>query len=123
MAAVRPGHRGAARPHRAGRAVARSRRRAGDRRRFADAAKHVFTRLYGDAALAAARHADASRAAGVALPALAGLPVTVKDLYDVAGETTMAGSVVCDGEPAATRDAVAVARLRTPVRPSSARPT
>jgi aspartyl-tRNA(Asn)/glutamyl-tRNA(Gln) amidotransferase subunit A len=78
----------------------------------ADAAKHVFTRLYGDAALAAARHADASRAAGVALPALAGLPVTVKDLYDVAGETTMAGSVVCAGEPAATADAVAVARLR-----------
>ncbi|MDM0120138.1 amidase [Variovorax arabinosiphilus] len=79
----------------------------------ADAAKHVFTRLYGDAALAAARHADASRAAGVALPALAGLPITVKDLYDVAGETTMAGSVVCAGEPAATADAVAVARLRT----------
>lgn len=78
----------------------------------ADAAKHVFTRLYGDAALAAARHADAAQRAGVALPALAGLPVTVKDLYDVAGETTMAGSVVCEGEPAATADAVAVARLR-----------
>ncbi|MDP9899984.1 amidase [Variovorax ginsengisoli] len=78
-----------------------------------DAAKHVFTRLYGDAALAAARHADASQRAGVVLPALSGLPVTIKDLYDVAGETTMAGSVVCDGEPAATADAVAVARLRT----------
>lgn len=78
----------------------------------ADAAKHVFTQRYGDAALAAARHADASQRAGVALPALAGLPVTVKDLYDVAGETTMAGSVVCEGEPAATSDAVAVARLR-----------
>lgn len=78
----------------------------------ADAAKHVFTRLYGDAALAAARHADAAQRAGVALPALAGLPVTVKDLYDVAGETTMAGSVVCEGESAATADAVAVARLR-----------
>ncbi|MGJ7490627.1 amidase [Variovorax sp. ZT4R33] len=78
-----------------------------------DAAKNVFTRLYGDAALAAARHADASQRAGVALPALAGLPVTVKDLYDVAGETTMAGSVVCEGEPAAVADAVAVARLRT----------
>ena len=79
---------------------------------FADAAKHVFTRLYGDAALAAARHADASQRAGVALPTLTGLPVTVKDLYDVAGETTMAGSVVCESEPAATADAVAVARLR-----------
>jgi len=77
-----------------------------------DAAKHVFTQLYSDAALAAARHADASQRAGVMLPALAGLPVTIKDLYDVAGETTMAGSVVCAGEPAATADAVAVARLR-----------
>ena len=77
------------------------------------AAQHVFTRVYADAALAAARHADASQRAGVALPALAGLPVTVKDLYDVAGETTMAGSVVCEGEPVATADAVAVVRLRT----------
>ncbi|RZL97400.1 MAG: amidase, partial [Variovorax sp.] len=76
-------------------------------------ARHVFTRLHADAALAAARHADALQRAGVTLPALAGLPVTVKDLYDVAGETTMAGSVVCEGEPAATADAVAVARLRT----------
>ncbi|MET0208891.1 MAG: amidase family protein, partial [Burkholderiaceae bacterium] len=56
-------------------------------------ARHVFTKLHADAALAAARHADAAQRAGVALPALAGLPVTVKDLYDVAGETTMAGSV------------------------------
>ena len=67
-------------------------------------ARYVFTRLYADAALAAARHADAARRAGVALPVLAGLPVTVKDLYDVAGETTLAGSVVCEGEPAAVAD-------------------
>ena len=76
------------------------------------AAQHVFTRLYADAALAAARHADAAQRAGVVLPALAGLPVSVKDLYDIAGETTMAGSVVCAGEPAATADAPPVARLR-----------
>ncbi|MFE8644414.1 amidase [Sphingomonas sp. NCPPB 2930] len=76
------------------------------------AAQHVFTALYADAALAAARHADAAQRAGVALPPLAGLPVSIKDLYDVAGETTQAGSVVCrDGAPAAA-DAVAVARLR-----------
>ncbi|MBT2336369.1 amidase [Variovorax paradoxus] len=79
----------------------------------APAAQHVFTKRYAQAALAAARHADAAQRAGVALPALAGLPVTVKDLYDVAGETTMAGSVVCEGEPAAAADAVAVARLRS----------
>jgi len=79
----------------------------------APAARHVFTALYADAALAAARHADAAQRAGIALPPLAGLPVTVKDLYDVTGETTMAGSVVCQGEPVAAADAVAVARLRS----------
>jgi len=77
------------------------------------AAQHVFTRLYADAALAAARHADAARKAGLELPTLAGLPVSVKDLYDIAGETTMTGSAVCAGEPAAAHDAAAVARLRT----------
>lgn len=76
------------------------------------AAQHVFTRLYADAALAAARHADAACKAGVQLAPLAGLPVSIKDLYDVAGETTLAGSVVRRGEPAATHDALAVQRLR-----------
>ncbi|MDD0810766.1 amidase [Curvibacter sp. RS43] len=76
------------------------------------AAAHVFTRLYPEAALAAARHADAQRAAGVPQGPLAGLPVSIKDLYDVAGETTLAGSVVCRGEPAAQADAPVVARLR-----------
>ncbi|MDQ0069497.1 aspartyl-tRNA(Asn)/glutamyl-tRNA(Gln) amidotransferase subunit A [Variovorax boronicumulans] len=76
-------------------------------------AQHVFTKTYADAALAGARHADAAQKAGVQLGALAGLPVSVKELYDVAGETTMAGSAVCEGEPPAARDAVAVARLRT----------
>ena len=78
----------------------------------APAAQHVFTRLYAQAALAAARHADAALKAGVQLPALAGLPVTIKDLYDVAGETTMAGSVVRRGAAPAAHDSVAVQRLR-----------
>lgn len=78
----------------------------------APAAQATFTRLYGDAALAAARGADALQANGVALPALAGLPVSIKDLYDVAGETTLAGSRVCIGEPPASADAPAVTRLR-----------
>lgn len=76
------------------------------------AAKSVFTKLYPEAALAAARAADASHKAGVILPPLAGLPVSIKDLYGVAGETTMAGSVVCKGEPVQTQDAPVVARLR-----------
>jgi aspartyl-tRNA(Asn)/glutamyl-tRNA(Gln) amidotransferase subunit A len=76
------------------------------------AAAHVFTRLYEAAALEAARHADALARAGVELPPLAGLPVSVKDLFDVAGETTLAGSVLRAGAPAAAADAPAVARLR-----------
>jgi aspartyl-tRNA(Asn)/glutamyl-tRNA(Gln) amidotransferase subunit A len=76
------------------------------------AAKSVFTKMYPEAALAAARAADAAQKAGVAQPALAGLPVSIKDLYGVAGETTMAGSVVCKGEPVQARDAPVVARLR-----------
>lgn len=75
-------------------------------------AEHVFTRLYADAALAAARHADAARQAGVQLPPLAGLPVSIKDLYDVAGETTLAGSVVRRGAAPAAHDCPAVLRLR-----------
>jgi aspartyl-tRNA(Asn)/glutamyl-tRNA(Gln) amidotransferase subunit A len=75
-------------------------------------AKSVFTKMYPEAALAAARAADAAQKAGVAQPALAGLPVSIKDLYGVAGETTMAGSVVCKGEPVQAQDAPVVARLR-----------
>jgi aspartyl-tRNA(Asn)/glutamyl-tRNA(Gln) amidotransferase subunit A len=78
----------------------------------APAAAHVFTALFAEQALAAARQADARMAAGEPLPLLAGLPVTVKDLYDVAGRTTMAGSVLRAGAPAAGHDAAAVARLR-----------
>ena len=76
------------------------------------AAAHVFTARFDVEALAAAKRADAALARGAPLPALAGLPVTVKDLYDIAGRTTMAGSVLRAGRPAAAQDAVAVARLR-----------
>ena len=72
----------------------------------------VFTRLYDAAAMESARHADAMAAAGVPLPALAGLPVSVKDLYDVAGEATWAGSVLRQDAAPAPRDAAAVQRLR-----------
>ena len=76
------------------------------------AAAHVFTTLLADSARAAALEADARLAAGQSLAPLAGLPVTVKDLYDIAGRTTMAGSVLRQGLPPADQDAAAVARLR-----------
>jgi len=78
----------------------------------APAAAHVFTALFADEALAAARTADERLVLGEPLPPLAGLPVSVKDLYDVAGRTTLAGSLLRRGEPPAAQDAAAVARLR-----------
>ncbi|WP_311222015.1 MULTISPECIES: amidase [unclassified Acidovorax] len=66
-----------------------------------------------DAALQAARASDQSRAAGRVPSLLAGLPVSIKDLFDVRGQTTQAGSIgpVSDAQPAAA-DAPTVARLR-----------
>jgi aspartyl-tRNA(Asn)/glutamyl-tRNA(Gln) amidotransferase subunit A len=43
---------------------------------------------------------------------LAGIPVSIKDLFDVAGEVTSAGSTVLAGAPPAVHDCAAVARLR-----------
>jgi aspartyl-tRNA(Asn)/glutamyl-tRNA(Gln) amidotransferase subunit A len=78
----------------------------------APAAAHVFTALHDQTALAAARRADAQAAEGAALPPLAGLPVTVKDLFDEAGVVTTAGSRIRRDAPPAAADAPAVARLR-----------
>jgi len=43
---------------------------------------------------------------------LAGIAVSIKDLFDVAGQVTMAGSTVLGSAPPAVADAAAVARLR-----------
>lgn len=43
---------------------------------------------------------------------LAGIPVSIKDLFDVAGEVTAAGSTVLAGAAAAAADCPAVTRLR-----------
>lgn len=43
---------------------------------------------------------------------LAGLAVSVKDLFDIAGQTTRAGSIALRDAPPATQDSPAVARLR-----------
>lgn len=54
----------------------------------------VFTRIDADRALALARASDGLRAAGIVRSPLEGLPVSIKDLFDVAGQTTYAGSVL-----------------------------
>lgn len=43
---------------------------------------------------------------------LAGLAVSIKDLFDIAGQTTSAGSIALRDAPPATQDSPAVARLR-----------
>jgi Asp-tRNA(Asn)/Glu-tRNA(Gln) amidotransferase A subunit family amidase len=69
------------------------------------ACAHVFTRtMFDEARAAAAASAPESR--------LAGLAFTSKDLYDVAGQPTPAGSAVLSHAPAAPADSLAVARLR-----------
>src|SRR5579864_3980633 len=72
----------------------------------------TFTRVYADRARAAADAQDQLRNAGYAASLLAGLPVSIKDLFDVAGEQTLAGSKALDDRPPAARDAPVVARLR-----------
>jgi hypothetical protein len=59
----------------------------------------------------AARAMDALRAAACEPSPYAGIPFSVKDLFDVRGQITRAGSLALTG-PAADRDAIAVARLR-----------
>ncbi|GCB03981.1 amidase [Ralstonia sp. SET104] len=78
--------------------------------RAADGAAYVSLDV--QAARAMARAADAARAAGNVPSLLAGLPVSIKDLFDVAGQVTAAGSRALAHQPPATADATAVARLR-----------
>src|SRR6185503_18844873 len=69
--------------------------------------------VYADAAKAAADAADARAKAGISLGPLDGAIVAIKDLFDVAGEVTRAGSKVLaeEGKPTA-QDAPVVRRLR-----------
>ncbi len=64
------------------------------------------------AARAAAADADRALRAGRDPGSLAGLAVSIKDLFDVAGEVTAAGSTILRDAAPAREDAPAVARLR-----------
>jgi aspartyl-tRNA(Asn)/glutamyl-tRNA(Gln) amidotransferase subunit A len=72
----------------------------------------VFLKVNAAGALSAADYYDHLRAHGAAPSPFAGIPVSIKDLFDVAGEVTTAGSVVLRDAAAAARDAPCVARLR-----------
>src|SRR5436190_4517661 len=70
----------------------------------------AFMKVYAENARADADYADKLRKQGVRRSPIDGLPVSLKDLFDVAGDVTRAGSKVLAIE--ATQDAGAVARLR-----------
>ena len=72
----------------------------------------TFTEVFADAARAAADAADTLRRSGYVASPVAGIPVSVKDLFDVAGSPTRAGSVVLASVPPAVADAPVIARLR-----------
>lgn len=55
---------------------------------------------------------DQARRDGLPVPPLAGIPVAVKDLADVRGEVTRAGSPVLADRPPAERDSIIVSRLQ-----------
>lgn len=72
----------------------------------------AFLRTYREAALGEARLVDQARKSGLSLPSFAGVPIAIKDLFDIKGEVTRAGSRVLDHMAPAAADAEAVRRLR-----------
>ena len=60
----------------------------------------------------AALEADRQRRAGSTAGPFAGIPISIKDLFDIRGQRTRAASRVLDDAPVAAHDAPAIARLR-----------
>ena len=83
--------------------------------RIADAGgegPRAFLKVYAETARAEADLADRLRAGGIVRSPVDGLPVSVKDLFDVGGDVTRAGSTLLADARPAERDAPPVARLR-----------
>jgi AtzE family amidohydrolase len=72
---------------------------------------NAFTAVTDERARAKAKHIDHSRAQGQRLGPLAGVPFAVKNLFDVAGLPTLAGSKINRDRAPATRDATLIERL------------
>ncbi|MBX3513385.1 MAG: amidase [Xanthobacteraceae bacterium] len=75
--------------------------------------RKAFIEVDEKSALAAADLIDELRSIGVAPSELAGIPISIKDLFDIKGQVTRAGSLILRNNKPATADATAVARLRS----------
>ncbi len=83
-----------------------------ERIRQRDPQLNAFTAVLEASALQAAEQIDRQVARGIPVGPLAGVPFAVKNLFDVAGLTTLAGSAINRENPPATQDATVVARLK-----------
>ena len=83
-----------------------------DRIRAIDGGLNCFTDVFAERARATARAVDQAVRRGADPGPLAGVPVAVKNLYDVEGEVTLAGSVIERDSPPAKEDAALVERLQ-----------
>lgn len=73
---------------------------------------NAFTLITAERALAEADAVDAKVAAGADPGSLAGVPYSVKNLFDLEGEVTLAGSIINREDSPASSDATSVARLK-----------
>ena len=77
-----------------------------------DSSLNCFTMILEDEAIAQADAIDTRIATGDDPGPLAGVPFAVKNLFDIAGQTTIAGSRIHAEKPAADRDAAVIERLK-----------
>lgn len=75
-------------------------------------AGRVFMQVNWNRALVEARASDQLRSEGSHPSRYAGIPISIKDLFDVAGDVTRAGSKVFAGRSPAEQDGIAINRLR-----------
>lgn len=73
---------------------------------------HAFTQVYDEASRISAELTERLHSLGVGLGPLAGMPISVKDLFDIQGEPTLAGSKAMLDAPRAAKDAEIIRRLR-----------
>jgi AtzE family amidohydrolase len=83
-----------------------------DRVRRLNGQVNAFTDITENRALSDAAEVDAALARGEAVGPLAGVPYAVKNLFDIGGVTTLAGSIIERDQPPAAADGWAVAKLR-----------
>jgi len=76
-----------------------------------DPTLHAYIEVYADSALALARASEQRLMSGLPAGLLEGVPLAIKDLLDIAGRRTTAGTTMYAGRAAAGRTATAAARL------------